>query len=253
MPPIVNKIDALLARSTKPIPPPPPVATGSDGTITIPAVSYTSKNHSASVRTMIGFADGVQLLHNGCASSVGPPCFEPLSSAWTYTFKAATAGTFYLTANFNTWHYNQDLMVSVNGAKEVEVPVFYSLGWWNRSQPIKATLVKGNNSMTFSRQTVRELVLKEFLLSPKEPVIPKPPAPFNPVPSPYVRRIAAAGGLLGSLPGSLGCLSVCARLHSARTALVMWPYATVLVCTLTRPRVACVALSGLASPCPPCV
>lgn len=63
----------------------------------------------------------------------------------------ATAGTFYLTANFTTWHYNQDLMVSVNGAATVEVPVFYSVGWWNRSQPIKATLLKGNNSMTFSR------------------------------------------------------------------------------------------------------
>ena len=71
VPPIVNKIDALLARSTKPIPPPPPITTASDGTITIPAVTYTSKNKSASIRTMIGFTDGVQLLHNGCASPVG--------------------------------------------------------------------------------------------------------------------------------------------------------------------------------------
>ena len=107
-----------------------------------------------------------------------------------YTFGSSKAGVFYLTAKFNTWHYNQDLMVSINGAKQVEVPVFYSVGWWNRSQPIKATLVKGNNNMTFSRMSVRELVLKEFHLSPTEPVIPKPNGNFTPVPSPYVRRRA---------------------------------------------------------------
>jgi len=62
------------------------------------------------------------------------------------------------------------LMLSLNGAKATAVPVFYTVGWWNQTQPLLVNLVKGNNTVTFSRSSGRELVFKEFFLYQKEPV-----------------------------------------------------------------------------------
>ena len=122
-----NKIDNSLAYHAEPPAPPAPITTGADGTITIPAESFSSKNKSAPVSVMKSFQEGSQMLSNGCTSSVGPPCFVPASSSFTYDVTATTAGSFYLTANFSTWHMDQDLYVSTNGVKEVEVPLFYNL------------------------------------------------------------------------------------------------------------------------------
>jgi hypothetical protein len=52
---------------------------------------------------------GEQILHNGCSSSVGPPCLSPESSSFEYEVTAPTAATYYLTANITTWHPNQDV------------------------------------------------------------------------------------------------------------------------------------------------
>ena len=52
------------------------------------------------------------MVNNGCTSPVGPPCFNPESSSWEYAVSAAAAGSYYLTANFSTYHMNQDLCVS---------------------------------------------------------------------------------------------------------------------------------------------
>ena len=99
-----NKIDAALAYRAEPPAPPPAASTRDDGTIEIPAVSFSSKNRSAPVSVMKSFLEGTQLLSNGCTSSVGPPCFDPPSSAVTYEVTAKAAGSYYLTANFSTWH-----------------------------------------------------------------------------------------------------------------------------------------------------
>eukprot|EP00035_Acanthoeca_spectabilis_P034900 m.31467 g.31467 ORF g.31467 m.31467 type:complete len:824 (-) comp6934_c0_seq1:152-2623(-) len=183
LPPIVNKIDAAIARSKLPMPT-ANITTDADGNIIIPAAAFTSKNRSASVSIQRSFDSGTQVEHGGCSSPVGPPCFYPLSSAWTYNFSAATAGTYFLTANFTTYHYNQDLYVSVNGAKAVEVPVFYSVGWWNQSQPLSVAIQAGMNALTFTRTSTRQLVFKEFFLWAKAPVVPKPPGNYTPAPAP---------------------------------------------------------------------
>jgi hypothetical protein len=190
---------------------------------------------------MKSFVDGEQLVSNGCTSSVGPPCFDPASSAVTYVVVACSlevvlargmveehaccfsqhvpadlsgccqphwlliyilptvrchstthrydvtapaAGTFYLTTNFSTYHFNQDLMVSVNGAKVVVVPVFYTVGWWNQTEPIEVTLLKGNNALTFTRYTGRDVSFKDFFLSVKKPIVPSHPGNYTPVPAP---------------------------------------------------------------------
>eukprot|EP00729_Bicosta_minor_P005642 gene5642-15534_t len=123
--------------------PPAPVTTAADGTITIPAASFSSKNKTAQASVLVSAAAGTQLLSNGCASAVGPPCFNPESSAVNYAVTSAAGGDYYFTANFSTYHMNQDLFVSVNGGKAAAVAVHYTVGWWNETQPVPVTLTKG--------------------------------------------------------------------------------------------------------------
>eukprot|EP00041_Stephanoeca_diplocostata_P039880 m.1638057 g.1638057 ORF g.1638057 m.1638057 type:complete len:755 (-) comp26715_c0_seq1:263-2527(-) len=183
-PGIVNKIDALLARWAQPPAPPVPPHTAPDGTITVTAAAYTSKNHSAPVNVIKSFVDGVQLVSNGCSSSVGPPCFHPASSSVTYNVTADKAGTHFLTANFSTYHMNQDLFVSVNGASSQSLQLFYTLGWWNETQPVAVQLVQGANTLTFTRTSGRDVSFKEFVLATTKPNVPQPNGNFTPVPQP---------------------------------------------------------------------
>jgi len=183
-----NKVDELLtAWKQQPTVLPAPVATstGADGTtITVPASAFASKNKSAPVSVMVSSGGGSQLLSLGCTSPVGPPCFVPSASSWTYEVPSSVAGTFFLTVNFSTYHMNQDLFVSVNGAEAVEVGMFYTLGWWNQTQPVEAALVEGNNTLVFTRTTGRDVMFKELALSETRPTVPKPNPNFTPTPAP---------------------------------------------------------------------
>ena len=185
---VPTKVAALLAKWPTPIAT-PNVTIGADGTIRIPAVAFAAKNRSAQLTVMKSagpVAAGEQLLHGGCASPVGPPCLEPLSSSFAYTVGGVPrAATYYLTANVTTWHMDQDLFVSVNGrAPAVRVPVFYTVGWWNETQPVPVALAQGANTLTFHRTSGRELVVKEFLLYPTKPSVPAPIAGYAPSPTP---------------------------------------------------------------------
>ena len=60
------------------------------------------RGRSAPVLVMKCFGEDEQLLSNGCTSSVGPPCFEPASSSFTYEVAAAAVGEVYPTENFST-------------------------------------------------------------------------------------------------------------------------------------------------------
>lgn len=183
---VPTKVEALLAKWPTPAPV-QNVTTRADGTIVVPAAAYASKNKSASLTVMksAGPADaGEQLLHGGCASPVGPPCLEPQSSTFAYTLDDVTAGAYYLTANFTTWHMDQDLSVSVNGAAAMPVPVFYTVGWWNESLPIQVDLKQGVNTLVFSRTSTRALVFKEFHLYTAKPSVAAPIAAYTPSPTP---------------------------------------------------------------------
>ena len=183
-PPGENKVADLVAKWGTPLPAPPAITTAKDGTISIPAVSFTSKVKSAPVIIIHSADEGSQLVSNGCTSSVGPPCFDPTTSELAYNVTAKTAGSYYLTANFSTYHMNQDLYVSANGNKPVEVGMFYTIGYWNETQPALVQLTEGKNSLTFSRTSGRDVSFKEFTLYVKKPDVPKPPTNFTPVPSP---------------------------------------------------------------------
>ena len=184
---VPSKVAALIAKWPAKLPA-PQVTTGADGTITIPAAAYTSKNRSASLSVMksnVGDS-GEQVLNGGCASSVGPPCSQPTSSSWQYTVSVASADTYYLSANFTTWHMDQDLFVTVNGAPQTVIPVFYTVGWWNQTEATPVKLVAGNNTISFYRSTARPLVFKAFHLFKSKPTnIPKPVPGYTPSPAPH--------------------------------------------------------------------
>lgn len=182
---VPSKISALIAKWPAKLPA-PEVTTGADGTITIPAAAFTSKNRSASLTVMksnIG-DEGEQVFNGGCRSSLGPPCKTPTSSSWHYTFSVASAGTYFLAANFTTWHMDQDLIVTANGGPPAVVPVFYTVGWWNQTQPVPVKLTAGNNTLLFYRTTGRPLVFKAFNLYRSKPAIPQHPAAYTPSPAP---------------------------------------------------------------------
>jgi hypothetical protein len=127
---------------------------------------------------------GSQILHGGCSSAVGPPCDQPLSSSFEYEVTADDAGAYYLTANHTTWHPNQNLSVSVNGGAAQDVPVYYTVGWWNQTEPVELALTKGKNMLSFTRTSTRELVFKDFVLYKKKPDIRPPPGNYTPTPAP---------------------------------------------------------------------
>lgn len=172
---VPTKVAALIARWPTKYPT-PSITTGADGTITVPAAAYTFKNRSASLTVMKSYDEGEQVL-NGKGDYDNPQ-----SSSFGYDLTTTAAGTFFLTANHTTWHVNQDLNVTVNQGDTQLVPVYYTMGYWNESQPIEVELVKGKNTLLFTRASVRELVLKEFFLYKTKPDIPPPPANYTPVP-----------------------------------------------------------------------
>eukprot|EP01048_Picozoa_sp_COSAG05_P008695 COSAG05_NODE_676_length_7987_cov_3.066041_4_plen_822_part_00 len=179
---VATKVGAINAKfKTKPTI--PSITTGADGTVIIPGAAFSSKNHSASVTVMWSADAGTQIIHGGCSSSVGPPCAHPESSSFLYEV-SVPAGDYYLTANHTTWHPNQNLSVSVNGGANIDVPVYYTVGWWNETVPVEVSLKSGKNTLSFTRTSTRELVFKEFKLYKKKPNVNPPPGNFTPTPAP---------------------------------------------------------------------
>ena len=81
---------------------------------------------------------------------------------------------------------DQDLLVSVNKGKQLTVPVYYTVGWWNQTQPLAVPLQKGSNTLSFYRTTTRPLVFKTFYLYKDKPSsIPLPPSNYTPSPAPH--------------------------------------------------------------------
>jgi len=74
--------------------------------------------------------------------------------------------------------------VSVNGAKAVAVPVFYTVGWWNETLPVEVVLRAGTNTLSFTRTSGRPLVFKTFRLYKKKPSLPGPIDDYKPSPPP---------------------------------------------------------------------
>ena len=122
------------------------VTTLPDGTIEIPADAFTYKNKTSALQIVPSVGDGNQVLHNG-----GDPD-DPMASTWSYSVTAAQDGTYYLTANFTTWHMQTDLWVFTDtNPTPVPIGLFWTVGYWNETQPVEVKLVAGKNTVTFMR------------------------------------------------------------------------------------------------------
>eukprot|EP00756_Hemistasia_phaeocysticola_P014485 Hpha_TRINITY_DN15340_c0_g1::TRINITY_DN15340_c0_g1_i1::g.88537::m.88537 len=161
--------------------PAPSVSVGPDGSITIPAAAVSFVNRSAPVkieRTLDG-PKGTQLAH-GAGNFA-----DPDSTAFEYTVDSEEEASYYLVANFTTWHVNTDLQVTTNTTKEaLDIPTFYTVGHWKETQPVEVTLLKGKNVLRFVRQLGAGLVFKQFFLLKKKPVLPPVPGNYTPAPAP---------------------------------------------------------------------
>ena len=197
---VKTKVQAMTDKWAEPPPPPPNIMTGADGSIIIPAAAVNTTLNT----TLNGtheYNGRLTVMRSACASAVDCDTGEqlltgvhtgmdktcaadPNACSFAYDFSAATGGTFYLTANFSTWQMNQDLSLSVNGAPPQPVPVFYTVGWWNETQPLEVTLVKGHNNLIFTRSTERTITFKSFVLHSKKPDVPPPFPPYTPSPAP---------------------------------------------------------------------
>lgn len=177
---VPTKVAALLAKWPQRWPT-PNVTTNAAGTIVVPGAALASHNASASLAVMKSFDEGEQLLHN-TGNYV-----DPAATSFSYAVSVPEAGVRYLTVNHTTWHMNTDLMVQVNtSSAPVSVPVYYTVGYWNQTQPVAVDLLQGVNVLTFSRASSAAIAIKEIFLYVDKPVVPPPPKNHSskPIPKP---------------------------------------------------------------------
>ena len=135
------------------------IVVGKDGVITIPATACSKPtNSTGKIRFMESYLGGMQLHYNRLG---GAAVFE-------YTFDAPAAGKYALSARVVTTSANQQLLVAANDAKEpTDIAVPFTVGMWDKTQPVEVPLAKGRNVLRFSRNDpVKGLTIKDFTLAP---------------------------------------------------------------------------------------
>jgi hypothetical protein len=176
---VETKIEKLIERWPQEHPV-PAISTDEHGTIRIPAAGASKRSSKATL--MNSYDDGQQLLHQtGDLVHVDQTAFE-------YDITVDEAATYFLTANITTWHVNTDLLFtltdSTDFADQTAVPVFWTNGYWNETQPIEVKLSQGKNTLHFHRVAEKPLVIKDLFLYTKKPDIPAPDPGQVPVPTP---------------------------------------------------------------------
>ena len=92
-----------------------------------------------------------------------------------------------MTANISSWHIHIDLLLRVNNASDdalLPIPVYYTFGYWNQTQPVAVPLLAGKNELAFMRssESGEPMAIKEFFLYLTRPNFPAPPANYTPAP-----------------------------------------------------------------------
>jgi len=135
------------------------IVVGNDGVITIPAAACSKPTNSTRKIIFMESNLGGMQLHYG---RLGEP------EEFEYTFDAPKAGKYALSARVVTPSWKQHLQVTVSDAKEpTDIALPFTVGMWDKTEPVEVTLVKGRNVMRFSREgPVKGLTIKEFTLRP---------------------------------------------------------------------------------------
>jgi len=136
------------------------IVVGQDGVITIPAAACSKPTKSTGKIIFMESNLGGKQLHY---SRNGEP------EEFEYTFEAPAAGRYALNARVVTPSWKQRLLVAVNGAETpTDIALPYTVGMWDKTQPVEIILAKGKNVLTFSREHegLKGLTIKDFTLRP---------------------------------------------------------------------------------------
>jgi len=117
-----------------------------NGVITVPAAACTGN-----VQPMKSFLGGLQAFCGG---------------EFSCTVEAPKPGAYRLTARVVTVHDEGKLQLTANNAKDtITMVIPYTIGLWQKTEPVDVTLVQGKNALRFSK-TTNSFSLKEFTLTP---------------------------------------------------------------------------------------
>ncbi|MCF7958559.1 MAG: hypothetical protein K9M57_08950 [Phycisphaerae bacterium] len=136
------------------------ITVGRDGTITIPAAACSKPTQSTGKIIFMPSNLGGKQLHY--SRTGGNQEFE-------YTFNAPKAGQYALTARVVTPSWKQHLRVKANGAAEpIDIALPFTVGMWDKTQPVEITLARGKNVLTFSREHegLKGVTIRDFTLKP---------------------------------------------------------------------------------------
>jgi hypothetical protein len=65
--------------------------------------------------------------------------------------------------------WKQHLLVAVNGAKEpIDMALPFTVGMWDKTDPVEVSLVKGRNVLRLSREheNLKGVTIRDFTLKP---------------------------------------------------------------------------------------
>ncbi len=148
-----EKVDIVKAKITEAD---EKISVGADGTITIPAAACSKPTKSTIWLKFMPSNLGGKQLH--CSRRGNFQTFE-------YTFNAPKAGKYALTARVVTPSWKQHLTVKANGGNPVDIALPYTVGMWDKTQPVEITMTMGKNVLTFSR-IGKGLSIRDFTLKP---------------------------------------------------------------------------------------
>ncbi len=93
---------------------------------------------------------------------------QATKSRFEFTISAPQSGKYTLSAQVVTVNYDQWLKVAANDGSEVAMPLPFTEGNWQDSQPVELTLQKGENTLRFWRDAPPQkgVAIKKFTLTP---------------------------------------------------------------------------------------
>jgi hypothetical protein len=136
------------------------ILVGRDGVITIPAAACSKPTKSTGKIIFMPSNLGGKQLHYSRNGQ---------NQEFEYTFDAPKAGKYALAAQVVTPSWKQHLTVKVNGAdRPIDIALPFTVGMWDKTQPVEITLAKGKNVLTFSREHegLKGVTIREFTLEP---------------------------------------------------------------------------------------
>ncbi len=124
------------------------IVAGDNGTITIPAAACVSPTQSTGkILFMKSRLGGLQLHYK----RKGSP------EKFVYEVNAPAAGNYQLSAKVVTIGRDQSLQFNLNGSESmIDLPLPYTIGEWGESKPVTISLVKGKNTISFTRRVPEE-------------------------------------------------------------------------------------------------